>query len=74
MAGTVNLAAAQALEAWAASLSDSMTSESIGDYSYSKKSVSNKLELAKTLRQNDDNNPVMTWAEMDLLDMVGDEE
>jgi hypothetical protein len=72
MGGSVNLGAAIALESWAANLSESMSSESIGDYSYSKKSVSNKLELAKTLRENEGNAPVMSWAEMDLEDMDGD--
>ncbi|MBN1690447.1 MAG: hypothetical protein JW901_05460 [Dehalococcoidia bacterium] len=64
--GSVNLAAAAALEAWAASFSESATSETIGDYSYSKKSVQNKLELAQKLRDKENNTPAMGWSEMDL--------
>jgi hypothetical protein len=58
---SVNLAAAAALEAWAADLSETMTSETIGDYSYSKKAVQNKLELAKSLREKEDSAPIIDW-------------
>ena len=71
--GSVNLAAAAALESWAAYLSDSADSEKIGDYSYSKKSVSNKLALAARLRENDANAPALTWAEMNFTDIDEDE-
>ena len=65
-AGNVNLAAAQALEAWAAALSDSATSEKIGDYSYSKASAANKLAMADKLRAVDGAVPVFDWAEFNL--------
>jgi hypothetical protein len=69
----INLAAAASLEAWAASLSENAESERIGDYSYSKKSAQNKLDLAAKLREADSNTPVMDWAEFDLENM-GEEE
>lgn len=62
----INLGAAAALEAWASDLAEGFDSERIGDYSYSRKSGSNKLDLAAKLRGNDANSPVMDWAEMDL--------
>jgi hypothetical protein len=67
--GSVNLAAAAALESWAAYLSDYADSERIGDYSYTKKSVSNKLALAARLRENDANTPALAWAEMNFTDI-----
>ena len=67
--GSVNLAAAAALESWAAYLSDSADSERIGDYSYSKKAVSNKFALAARLRANDANTPALGWAEMNFTDV-----
>ncbi|MCJ7829316.1 MAG: hypothetical protein MUP81_06220 [Dehalococcoidia bacterium] len=69
----VLLASALALEAWAAELSDSATSERIGDYSYTKKSIDNKLALAERYREASGSGPVVTWAEMDL-DAIGEEE
>ena len=62
------LAAALALEAWAAALTDNAESERIGDYSYSKKSADNKLKLAERYRQHDATTPALTWAEMTLVD------
>ena len=48
MAGdSMFLAAAYALKAWASALSELVDSERIGDYSYSKKQVDNKLKLAE---------------------------
>ena len=47
IAGSVMLAAALALKAWAAHLSEAIISERIGDYAYSKKQVDNKLKLAE---------------------------
>lgn len=64
----VYLAAALALEAWAATLTDNVDSESIGDYSYSKKSASNKLELAKRYREDESATPVLDWAGFNLTD------
>ncbi|MDP2363704.1 MAG: hypothetical protein Q8M94_08035 [Ignavibacteria bacterium] len=39
--------AALALQAWASVLADSIDSENIGDYSYSRKQVDNKMALAE---------------------------
>lgn len=50
MAGSVLLAAAMALEAWAASETMEIDTERIGDYSYSRRSGSNKLDLARRYR------------------------
>jgi len=63
---SINLAAASALESWASSLKDTTDSERIGDYSYTKKQVTNMLALAERLRDNESNKPAMDWAEMDL--------
>lgn len=64
--GSLLLAASYALEAWAATLTDSYTSEKIGDYSYAKKGAENKITLAKKYREEDASTPYLTWAEMDL--------
>ena len=72
-AGSVKLAAAEALEAWAAALTDTMDSEKIGDYSYSKKLVANKLTLAERYRKSAEEAPVLEWAEMDLTGTGEDE-
>lgn len=69
----INLAAAAALESWAASYAANASSESIGDYSYSQKILDNMLKLAENLRTKDSNTPVMTYAEMDLEGMGEDE-
>jgi len=60
------LAASYALEAWGAALTDSLTSEKIGDYAYTKKESDNKIALAKKYREEDATSPYLTWAEMDL--------
>lgn len=62
----IYLAAALALEAWAASLTESAESEKIGDYAYTKKQAANKLALAKRYRNADAETSYLTWAEMDL--------
>lgn len=64
---SINLAAAMALEAWAASLTESAESEKIGDYAYTKKQVAGKLALAEQYRKAEAETPCLTWAEMDLL-------
>jgi len=64
--GSILPAAAYALESWAASLTGSLTSEHIGDYSYTKKEAETKRALAKEYKEQDANNPYLTWAEMDL--------
>lgn len=63
---SVKLAAAYALEAWAASLTGDMESEKIGDYAYTKKQVTGKLTLAERYRKAEAEAPSFTWAEMDL--------
>ena len=60
------LASALALEAWAAALTESMTSEKIGDYAYTKKQTDNMLALAQRYRDASGSGPVVDWAEMDL--------
>ena len=65
-AGSINLAAAMALKAWAASYSANADSEKIGDYSYTQKIVDKMLALAERLRTDDAKTPYFTWAEMDL--------
>ena len=65
--GSVGLASAAALEAWAAVYAANADSESIGGYSYSQKIVDKMLVLAKRLRDKDSQTPAMTWAEPDLL-------
>lgn len=67
MEGTVNLAAAAAIESWAAATISNAESEKIGDYSYSKKSIDSALALAKRLREAAAEAPVADWAEMDLV-------
>ena len=64
--GDILIASALALEAWAAELSDNATSERIGDYSYTKKSIDNKLALAQRYRDASGSGPVVEIAEMDL--------
>lgn len=61
------LAAADALEAWAGALTRKPTSEKIGDYAYTKKSVDYMNKLAKELRDRDAQYPYQTWGEMDLV-------
>ena len=67
---SVPLAAADALEAWAAKYAANADTEKIGDYSYAQKTVANMLALAKRLRDTvkdtEDSVPVSIWAEMDL--------
>ncbi len=74
LGGTVYLAAALALESWAASLSESVDSEKIGDYSYSKKSSEKKLNLAKQYRSVDSDTPVIGWAELNITNEEEEEE
>ncbi len=60
------LASSYALESWAASLTDGLAAEKIGDYSYQKKSVENKMALAKKYREEDATSPVFEWSEWNL--------
>ena len=63
---SILLASSYALEAWAASVTDGLTSERIGDYSYTKKEADAKMALAKKYRDEDAMAPYLTWAEIDL--------
>jgi len=60
------LAASYALESWASAITDSLTSEKIGDYAYTKKNADTKMALAKKYREEDSLSPAFEWAEMDL--------
>jgi len=71
--GSVKLAAAEALEAWAAYYSDSPDSEKMGDYSYSKKGQANMLALADRYRKSEEDTPVLEISSMDLVDGDYDE-
>ncbi len=62
----INLAAADALEAWIAKYAANPTSEKIGDYSYSQSTVANMNKLAKELREKANSIPVLEIAEMNL--------
>jgi len=64
--GSILIAAAFALEAWAASVTGGLTSERIGDYAYTKKDAEEKLKLALEYKKQDAEKPYLTWAEMDL--------
>lgn len=63
---SINLAAAEALEAWAAKYGASADTEKIGDYSYSQKIIEKMLTMAKNLREADASGPVLDIASMDL--------
>ncbi len=68
--GSVPIAGAMALEAWATTLARNETSEKMGDYSYTKKDVANMLKLAERLRKSAATNPVMDWAEFNNTGVV----
>ena len=59
---SIFLAAAYALKAWASALSELMDSERIGDYSYTKKQVDNKLKLAENYEKQAASMPAMAIA------------
>lgn len=65
--GILMPAAAMALESWAASVALNADSESIGDYSYTKKQVSNMLSLAQRYREEESTMPACGWAEIDMI-------
>ena len=62
----INLAAADALEAWMAKYTTSPDSEKIGDYAYTQKTIANMNKLRNELREKDATSPYQTWAEIDL--------
>jgi len=65
--GSVNLAAAAALESWAAAYILNADNESIGGYSYAQSISKKMLEMATKLRKDDAEKPAFEWAEPDLL-------
>lgn len=65
--GSINLAAAGALESWAAAYALNADTERIGDYSYAQSPTNKMLKMAASLRAGDAMTPVITWAEPDLL-------
>jgi hypothetical protein len=65
--GSINMAAAAALEAWATEYGFNADSEHIGDYSYTQKIIDNMLKLAASLKKADAEKPSITWAEPDLM-------
>lgn len=62
----IKLAAADAMEAWAAKYAANADSEKIGDYAYTQKMTDKMLKLAANFRETDASMPYLTWAEMDL--------
>jgi len=68
---SIYLAAAMALEAWAATETSNFDSEKIGDYMFVRGAVNKKLTLAKQYRKVYEETPAFEWAEMDL---TGEEE
>lgn len=72
--GSVGLASAAALEAWAAAYAPNANSETIGGYAYSQKIVDNMLTLAKRFRDAESAAPAMGWAELDLMGIEEDAE
>ena len=65
--GSVNLAAAGALESWAAAYALNADSEKIGDYAYAQSISKKMLEMAAKLRAGDAMTPALSWAEPDLM-------
>ncbi|GAG70401.1 unnamed protein product [marine sediment metagenome] len=62
----LNLAAADALEAWMAKYATSPDSEKIGDYAYTQKIVDKMNKLKNELRAKVESAPALTWAEPNL--------
>lgn len=67
------IAAAYALESWAATETAKLDSEKIGDYAYTRGAVNKKITLAKEYKKEaqaaidaEASVPHLTWAEMDL--------
>ena len=66
----INLAAADALEAWMAKYATSPDSEKIGDYAYTQKATDNMLVLAGKLKASAAMIPAQDWSTMDLQDTL----
>lgn len=69
LGGSVLSGAAKALESWAASVTTSLASETIGEYSYKNTSGKNMLDLAAKYTKQDRETPYFNWAEMDLTSL-----
>jgi len=65
--GSINLAAAAALESWAAAYIMNADNEHIGDYSYAQSISKKMMDLAAKLRKDDAEKPAITWAEPNLM-------
>ncbi len=63
---SLDLAAAEALESWAAKYAAAPSAEKMGDYQYSQKTVESMLKLAKSLRDKESAVPLTDWAEFNL--------
>lgn len=72
--GSITLASAAALEAWAAKYGANADSEKIGDYAYSQKIIDKLLAMAQNLRDTDANEPVLDTGAFNLTDMVNDDD
>ena len=68
---SINMAAADASEAWAAKYATNADSEKIGDYSYSQKIQDRLLNQASKLRDIESSTPILDYAEMDLTEGSG---
>ena len=66
--GNINLAAAEALGAWAAKYATAPDSEKIGDYAYTQKIIANMNKLKKELEEKDASTPILEISEMDLAE------
>ena len=64
--GSINLASAAALEAWAATYAANADNEHIGDYSYAQTITRKMLELAAKLREKEAMTPASAWGSFDL--------
>ena len=67
-AGSLNLAAAEALEAWAAQYGANADTERIGDYSYAQNIVTKMLAMAKQYREKEATTPAMDWGGFNFTD------
>ena len=62
----INLASADALEAWAAKYGTNPSTEQIGGYSYSQTVIFRLMQLSKRFRDTEDAIPVFDFAEPDF--------
>ena len=66
---SINLAAASALEAWAAAYSTGADSEKIGDYSYTQTIVTKMLTMAAKFREREATTPAVSWGEFNFTNI-----